>query len=205
MEVYYEFKKNICPNIIFFFMILLAPDVQARRYGSYSRSARYIAPSREIVISPYGGFIYAKDLYTDYVDDQSGFGGGISISTQLYKNFGYMVDVFIPRVDILDDNSTATTNSAEKDTGPQFVAIYTGGFYYKIPHWKFDLCYGAISAGVNIMTIFVPSVEFYKFVSPRVSLFAKVGSLITNDWFSDMGYEEKYTSFMASAGFSIVF
>ncbi len=193
------------PVLIFliFFMTVLATDAQARRYGSYGRSKRYRAPSREIVVSPYGGFIYANDLYTGYVDDQSGFGGGMSIRTQLYKNFGYMVDVFIPRIDLIEEESTGT--SSEDESGPEFVAIYTGGFYYTIPHFKFDLCYGAISAGVNIMTIFVPGVEYYKFVSPRVSLFAKVGYLITNDWFSNMDYEEKYTSFMGAAGFSIVF
>ncbi len=185
-------------SIFLLFMVFASDEVSARSYGN---SSQYRVPSREIIISPYGGFIFAKDLYTVNLEDQSGFGGGINMRTQLYKNFGYMVDVFIPSLKIIEEQNIDENG----EPGPKFVAIYTGGFYYSIPNWKFDLSYGAISSGVNIMTIFVPGVEYNRKISRRISFFTRVGYLITNDWFSDMGYEENYTSFMASVGLSVLF
>ncbi len=185
----------------FFLFMLFTSDVESAGRIAKGNSTQYRAPSREIIISPYGGFIYAKDLYTVNLEDQSGFGGGINIRTQIYKNFGYMVDIFIPSLDIIEEENLTD----DWEQGTEFVAIYTGGFYYSIPNWKFDLSYGAISSGVSIMTIFIPGVEYNRNILQRVSFFSKLGYLITNDWFSDSGYEEHYTSFMLSVGLSIVF
>jgi hypothetical protein len=196
-----NFKKMYLLVSTFLFIIVLVSEAESARRRSYKKSAQYKAPSREIVLSTYGGFIYANNLYTVNLEDQSGFGGGINMRTELYKNFGYLLDVFIPRLKIIEEENL----TEEGEPGPEFVAIYTGGFYYSIPGWKFDLSYGAISSGVNIMTIFVPGVEYNRYISKRISVIAKVGYLITNDWFSDMGYEENYTSFMASVGVSMVF
>jgi hypothetical protein len=196
-----NFKKVSVFFSIILFVIIFRSEAESARRGTNGRSSQYRAPAREIVLSPYGGFIFAKDLYTVNLDDQSGFGGGISMRTQLYKNFGYMFDIFIPKLEIVEEENL----SEDGEPGPSFVAIYTGGFYYSIPNWKFDLCYGAISSGVNIMTIFVPGVEYNGNISQRVSFFSKLGLLVTNDWFSDMGYEEHFTSFMASLGLSLVF
>lgn len=184
----------------FLFCLLLITEAQSAAKKSSSGN-KYRIPSRAIVVSPYGGYIFAKDLYVDTVEDGSGFGGGLNIRTQIYRNFGYVIDAFVSNLDLVETENAVL----EEEMGPKFVAIYTGGFYYAIPDWKFNLCYGAISAGTNIMTIFVPGVEYYKFVSSRVSLFAKLSYLITNDWFSDMEYEEHFTSFMLSGGLSVVF
>lgn len=187
-------KMYVLLSIFLIFMIFPS--------GARSAGAKtYRAPSREIVLSPYGGLIFAKDLYTVNLNDQLGFGGGMIMRTQLYKNFGYMIDVFIPRLDVNKEENL--TDEGEK--GPEFVAIYTGGFYYSIPHWKLDLCYGGISSGVKNMTIFIPGVEYNRNITRRVSFFSRLGYLLTNDWFSDMGYKEHYTSFLASVGLSIVF
>ena len=186
-------------------LILFVSDLHSARKKRYTNSeakpTQYRIPSRAIIISPYGGYIFAKDLYTDTVEDKSGFGGGLNIRTQVYRNFGYLFDVFVSNLDLVEEENAIQ----EEDLGPKFVAIYSAGFYYTIPDWKFDLCYGAISAGTNIMTIFIPSVEYYKYVSSRVSLFLKLSYLITNDWVSNMDYKEHYTSFMASLGLSVVF
>ena len=199
-----SFRRYFAFFSAFLFCLLLITETQSfakKRYTRSSSSTKYGIPSRAIVVSPYAGYIFAKDLYVDTVEDGSGFGGGLNIRTQIYRNFGFIIDAFVSNLDIVEVENAAY----EEEMGPKFVAIYTGGFYYAIPDWKFDLCYGAISAGTNIMTIFVPGVEYYKFVSSRVSLFAKLSYLLTNDWFSDMEYEEHYTSFMLSGGFSVVF
>lgn len=169
-------------------------------------SEPYVVPQRMIIASPYVSVIYAKDLFQGAVEDQTGFGGGLNFRTQIYGDFGYMLDAMITNIKVIKEEIPGAESQKESD----LVAIFTGGFYYSLFYHslsdlRIDLCYGAITAGNQVMTIFVPGVEFFQKISNRVTLFAKLGMLITNDWIVDSDYKEKYTSFSLSAGLSVIF
>lgn len=186
-------------------------------------TTEYIVPQREIIVSPYVSYIFAKDLYAGFIDDQSGFGAGLDIRNQIYGNFGFILDAVWTNLKITElDNQLFSEEENEND----LVMLFSGGFYYIIlEKWKIDICYGAITAGNNIMTIFIPSVEYIiplsqllsvqqllpisQFipisVSQRFYIFAKLSYLITNDWIVDEKYEEHYTSFALTGGISVKF
>jgi hypothetical protein len=169
-------------------------------------SSTYTAPPRMIIVSPYFSYIYANNLFENTIKDQSGFGGGLNFRTQIYKDFGYAFDVLYTNLKIVKETIPGVTAEQKSD----LVAIFTGGFYYSISYFSFadtriDLAYGAITAGDNVMTIFVPGIEFFKKVSDRILLFTKLSWLIANDWIVNLDYKEHYTSFSVSAGFSVIF
>ena len=181
------------------------PQTKKTKKDSVS-SESYVVPQRMIIASPYVSVIYAKDLFQGAVEDQTGFGGGLNFRTQIYGEFGYMLDAMVTNIKVIKEDIPGAESQKESD----LVAILTGGFYYSLfchslSDLRIDLCYGAITAGNQVMTIFVPGVEFFQKMSNRVTLFAKLGWLITNDWIVDSEYKEKYTSFSLSAGLSVIF
>ena len=167
-----------------------------------TQSETYTVPQREIRITPYVNFIYAKDIYIDFVDDQFSIGGGMMIRTQAYGPFGYFIDASYNKMDV-------NINPAAGDKGLEAVLLSTLGLYYSYDvdfgQFCLDLGYGVITAGNNAMTIFIPGVGFNKEFYSRVSYTAKLGYLITNDWFTNMDLKEKYTSVSLSVGISAVF
>ena len=115
-----------------------------------------------IVISPYFSYIYANNLFVNTIKDQSGFGGGLDIRTQIYGNFGYMLDVLYTNLEIVEEEVIPGITEEEKS---DLVAVFTAGFYYSLYYFSFadmriDMGYGAITAGDNVMTIFVPGLNF---------------------------------------------
>jgi hypothetical protein len=162
----------------------------------------YTAPQREILVNPYVSFLYAKDLYADFADDQFGIGAGLMIRTQIHGGLGYFLDASYNKLDV---NSSPQTEGKGIDA----AVLITGGIYYayeaEFGRFRLDLGYGAVTAGNNAMTIFIPGVEFSKEFYNRISYTAKIGYLITNDWFTDLGLKEKYTSAALSAGIAVVF
>jgi hypothetical protein len=166
----------------------------------------YTVPSRMIITSPYVSYIYANDLFVNTIKDQSGFGFGLNIRTQIYKDFGYLIDVCYTNLEIVKETVPGVSTEEKSD----LVLIFTGGFYYSffqhsLTDMRIDLAYGAITAGDNVMTIFIPGLELFEKISDRVILFAKLSWLIANDWFVNLDYKEHYKSFSLSAGFSIIF
>ncbi|MBN2403866.1 MAG: hypothetical protein JXN64_15935 [Spirochaetes bacterium] len=195
--------------LIIFFTVANAPVMAQRKTKSRSTSSSptvYKVPPRMIIVSPYFSYIYANNLFEDTIKDGSGFGGGLNIRTQVYKEFGFLIDALYTNLEIEETNIPGVTEEEKSD----IVAIFSGGFYYSffyhsLTDMRFDLAYGAITAGDNVMTIFIPALEFFIKASDRILLFAKLSWLIANDWFVDLDYKEHYTSFSASAGFSIIF
>ncbi len=170
------------------------------------QSSSYTIPSRMIIVSPYASCIYANDLFSNTIKDQFGWGFGLNVRTQIYKNFGYFLDACYTSLEIVEATTPWNTEKEKSD----LVAIITGGFYYSffnysITDMRLDLSYGAITAGDNVMTIFIPGIEIFEKISDRVILFAKLSCLITNDWIVNQDYDEHYKSFSLSAGFSVIF
>ncbi len=167
---------------------------RAKKYKKQSYT--YVIPRRSIEVTPYFSFLAVKNLYENYIEDQTGFGGGLNIRTQVYGNFGYLIDASLNNLDI---------NNGEYNS----AAICIGGLYYSYKKnfgdFRFDLGYGAISAGDNAMTIFLPSIEFHKTFYKRISYIFKIGYLIPNDWIVDQDFKEHYTSVSLSCGIAIIF
>ncbi len=207
-------KLNIASFPLLFFVVFLfvsagksfAENVKSKgEKKSYKSVNSYSIPPRMIIVSPYFTFIYANDLYTNAVKDKSDFGGGLNVRMQIYKDFGFIIDGLYTNLKPVK----ATTAPAEQ-SDQNLVAIFTGGFYYSLFYYsltdmRFDFCYGGIIAGNNVMTIFMPGIEFFRKISDRLKIFAKLGYPITNDWIVNSDYKEHYTSFTVSCGFSVVF
>jgi hypothetical protein len=167
-------------------------------------SSAYSVPPRMILVSPYVSYIYANNLFENTIKDQSGFGAGLNIRFQIYKEFGFMLDGLYTNL----ETEKVTIQGAEQKS--DIVAIFTGGFYYSffshsLTDLRLDVAYGAITAGDNVMTIFIPGIEIFLKVSNRIILFTKLSWLITNDWIVNQDYTEHFTSFSLSAGLTMVF
>ena len=199
-------KYKISAVLIIIAFILQTNNSQAykKRIKSTTetQSESYTVPQREIVVTPYVNLIYAKALYVDFVKDQFGIGGGMIVRTQVYGPAGYFIDASYNKLDV-------NINPLAGDKGLKAVLLTTGGIYYSYDAafggFNFDLGYGAITAGNNAMSIFIPGVEFNKEFYKRISYTLKLGYLITNDWFKNMDLKEKYTSISLSMGISAVF
>jgi hypothetical protein len=193
-----------------FFTVFTNKSASAKIFKNYEKnndsSYSYTVPSRMIILSPYVSYIYANNLFENTIKDQSGFGAGLNIRTQIYKDFGFMLDTLYTNLEIVKETIPGIASEQKSD----LVAIFTGGFYYSIYYFsqanlRINLAYGAITAGDNVMTIFVPGIEYFEQVSDRILFFAKLSWLITNDWIVNQNYKEHYTSFSLSAGVSIIF
>jgi hypothetical protein len=206
-----KFKLIVTP--IFFtilFSAFVSESLSAKVNKTYSKdddsSSTYTVPPRMIIVSPYFSYIYANNLFVNTIKDQSGYGGGLNFRTQIYKDFGYTLDVLYTNLEIVKETIPGVTSEEKSD----LVAIFAGGFYYSVYYFshvdtRIDFAYGAITAGDNVMTIFIPGVEFFKKVSDRIILFTKLSWLIANDWIVNLDYKEHYTSFSISAGLSVIF
>jgi hypothetical protein len=177
-----------------------------KNYSQNNPSSSYIVPRRMIITSPYVSYIYANDLFPNAVKDQSGWGGGLNIRVQVYQDFGFILDGLYTNLKVVNEEVIFSGPEDESD----LVAIISGGFFYSFYNNSYadirvDLCYGAITAGNDVMTIFIPGVEAFRKVYDRLILFTKLSWLITNDWIVNQDYKEHYTSFSLSAGFSIIF
>jgi len=168
----------------------------AEKKPSVNKSDGYNPPERVIDISPYGGYIYAKNLFTDRIKDKPAYAAGLDVKFQIYGNFGMLLD------GMWSNLKAEKTQETNKDYN---MMVISGGFYYNIYGLKIDMCYGAITAGPNVMTILIPGIEYSYQFFPRFLCFVKVEGLFTNDWIIKENYKEKYTSAMVSAGFSVRF
>ncbi len=173
----------------------------SRKYKS-SKAKSYTVPRRAIYLTPYVSCIYAKELYNGFVEDQLGFGGGLNVRSEINSILGYFFDASYNNLKVVKDPLVS-------EKGTDSVIILTGGLYYThkedFGNLRLDIGYGAITAGNNTMTIFVPGIEYSKEFYNRISYAIKAGYPITNDWIVDMDLEEKYTSFSLSGGVSIIF
>jgi hypothetical protein len=171
-----------------------------------STSSTYTVPPRMILVSPYVSYIYANNLFENTIKDQSGFGAGLNIRFQIYKEFGFMLDGLYTNLEI----EKVTPSGLTEQNNSDLVAVFAGGFYYSfffhsLTDLRLDIAYGAITAGDNVMTIFMPGIELFLKISNRITLFTKLSCLITNDWIVNQDYKEHYTSYSLSAGLTIVF
>jgi hypothetical protein len=206
-------KSKFIITMLFFLIFFSAftnKSVSAKILKNYEKNSdssySYTAPSRMIILSPYVSYIYANNLFENTIKDQSGFGAGLNIRTQIYKDFGFMLDTIYTNLEIEKNTIPGIASEQKSD----LVAIFTGGFYYSIYYFsqanlRINLSYGAIIAGDNVMTIFVPGIEYFEQASDRIIYFSKLSWLITNDWIVNLDYKEHYTSFSLSAGVSIIF
>ncbi len=173
----------------------------SRKYRS-SKVKSYTIPRRAIYVTPYASCIYAKELYNGFVEDQTGFGGGLNVRSEIKSFLGYFFDASYYNLKVEKDPLVS-------EKGTDAVIIFTGGLYYShkfdFGNFRLDIGYGAITAGNNTMTIFVPGIEYRKKFYNRIFYTIKAGYPITNDWIVDMDLEEKYTSFSLSGGISIIF
>ncbi|MCP4582118.1 MAG: hypothetical protein GY839_10915 [candidate division Zixibacteria bacterium] len=164
-------------------------------------SAAYEIPQRKIDLKPYLNFIFPSDLMESEnietaVENDMGFGFGIKARTQITGNYGFVINTSITDFKVSDNSlSTAT--------------IFTAGFYYSqstsLGNLVLDLSSGVISLADYSMMLFLPSLEFNRAISDRISISAELGMPIPNDWFYNYNIKENYKSLSISLGSAIVF
>ncbi len=136
------------------------------------------------------------DYSSTAVENKMGVGFGVKSRIQIAGSWGFIVNVSINDLQV-DDSSLST------------ATVFTGGFYYtrkSVPgNITVDLGYGVISVADLSSTLILPSVEFSRPISDRLSISAEIGFPVANDWFHTFGIKESYGSIVFSLGGTLVF
>ncbi len=171
-----------------------------------SSGVAYDVPPRKIEIKPYVHLLFPKDLVTyetgvTYVEDKTGFGGGVKIRVQVSGPFGFVINSSVTGIE--------RSYYAEYYDWNRTAIMFTGGIYYAfettIGNITLDCGYGAIEVCSAGLALFLPSVEYSYPVSDRVSLAAELSLPIPNDWYSDWNHESNAKSLMLSVGSVFLF
>jgi len=161
----------------------------------------YEIPQRKIEVKPYLYFLSPNDLGEStsqprLVENKSSFGIGLKLRTQFSGRFGIVLNTAYSKFEVTENTS---------DDG----AIFTGGGYYsrsfEFGTLTLDLGYGIIIAADKALGLVMPSLEYSRSISERMSVAFEFGLPIHNDWPKDFGYKESIGSFTLSAGLIIVF
>lgn len=156
----------------------------------------YDIPQRKIEIKPYLNLMFPNDLWetrteTSVVDNKTSFGFGMKIRTQFNSQFGIVFNASYLNFKTLNNSS-----------GDGFY--FTGGGYYVksfgFGNLTFDLGYGIIVAAEEILGLLMPSLEYSRAISDRISIALEFGLPIPNDWPKDFEYKENFGSPTLSAG-----
>lgn len=161
----------------------------------------YTIPKRQLDIKPYlnimspNNLIEYNDQNTD-VEDDVGVGFGIKVRSQIKGCWGFVIN-------------SSLTDLNVKDSTNNMATIFTAGFYYSygtgLGNIIFDLGYGVISVADLSNTLFLPSLEFKRSVTERISISLELSIPVVNDWFYDYDIKENFKSLSLSFGGTILF
>lgn len=169
-----------------------------------SNADAYTAPRRMIEVRPSASAISAKNLYGTEIEDGIGYGGGLKIRAQLFGGFGYLLSGSAYTLDV-NEKDEENKDVIKSKT----VSLFVGGLYFtyqtRYGLLRFDLGYGAISTGKKAETLFLPTVEFSRGLTDRLSLVAEFGLPVANDWAINSEFEENYTTYTLSGGIAYIF
>jgi hypothetical protein len=161
----------------------------------------YEIPQRRIDFKPYLNFMIPNSLMENEnsgtaVEDDMGIGIGLKARTQITGFWGFAINTSMTDLKV-NDNSLST------------AMIFTVGFYYSqatnLGNIIFDMGYGVISVADLSSTLLMPTLEFNRVISDRLSIAAEFGMPIANDWFYDFDVKENFKSIMLSLGSTILF
>lgn len=168
---------------------------------SIQSSFAYEIPQRKIEIKPYLNLFFPSDLWEKedvetVVDNKTSFGFGAKIRTQFINQFGIVLNASYINFETLNNSSNDGV-------------IFTGGGYYGrsfgFGDLTFDFGYGIIIAAEEVLGLVMPSLEYSRPVSDRMSIAFELGLPIPNDWPRSMEYKENFSSFTLSVGTVIIF
>jgi hypothetical protein len=161
----------------------------------------YDIPQRKIEVKPYLSLFFPNDLWemesrSSSVDNKSAFGVGFKIRTQFNKQFGFVINTAYTSFDVTNDSSNDG-------------AIFTvGGYYAKsfgFGNLTLDFGYGIIIASDEALGLLLPSLEYSRPITDRISIALEFGWPIPNDWLRSFELKENYSSFALSLGTAIIF
>ncbi|UCC44121.1 MAG: hypothetical protein JSU65_13575, partial [Candidatus Zixiibacteriota bacterium] len=124
------------------------------------------------------------------------FGAGVKVRTQFSNQFGIAINTAYSKFDVLEGVSN------------DGLFLTLGGYYaksYGFGNLTFDLGYGIVIAADEVLGLLMPSIEYSRPVSERMSVALEVGLPVPNDWPKNFDYKEKIGSFTLSAGTVFVF
>ena len=121
----------------------------------------------------------------------SGIGFGAKLRTHLSGNFGAVLNASVSSIETLDGSA-----------GNSIVASVGGYYEFGAGSGTItpDLGFGFITAGDEIIVLIMPSIEYSRPVSERLSIAVEAGLPIANDWFKDYLFKENISSFSLSIG-----
>ena len=161
----------------------------------------YDFPQRKIEVKPYLNLFFPSDLWEtrsqpSAVENKTAFGLGLKLRTQFTNQFGFVLNTSYNKFEV-------TGNV------PNEGVIFAGGGYveksYNFGRLNFDLTYGIIIAADEVLALLMPTLEYSRPISDRVSIAFELGLPIPNDWPKDFEYKEKLGSFTLSAGTIFLF
>lgn len=170
--------------------------------GIFSSSTNaYDFPQRKIEVKPYLNLFFPSDIWErdsqpSVVENKTSFGLGLKLRTQFSNQFGFVLNTAYNRFQVPD----AVSNEG--------VILTAGGYYEKSFNFgeiTFDLGYGIIIAADEVLGLLMPSFEYSRPVSERMSIALELGLPIPNDWPKDFEYKENLGSFTLSVGTIFLF
>jgi hypothetical protein len=161
----------------------------------------YEIPRRRIEIKPYLNLMLPHDLVEDgrgenIVKNMPGFGFGVKIHNQVYRSFGFIIDFSFTDLEVTDSSMSTAT-------------MFTGGGYIaretKIGEFALNLGYGVISVADYSRALFMPGIEYSRFLSDRAALSAGMDWVVPNDWLYSYSLKANYKTFSFFLGCGIIF
>ena len=180
-------------GVVFFLLLFCGVLIQ----GSYA----YDIPQRQVTVKPYVNFFFPNNLwetesFAPAVENKMGFGAGVKVRNQFTSSFGSVLNASYSSIEV--------TREASGD-----VTMFTAGGYYSralgAGTFIFDFSYGIIIAADESVGLLMPSLEYSRPISDRMSVALELGWPIANDWPRDFSFKENYSSFTLSLGSVFVF
>ena len=183
-----KFIRIFC--ILIILIVLLAPLMNA-----------YDIPSRKIEVKPYLNFVFPNNIWeganqVNPVDNKVAPGIGLKLRTQFSRQYGFVL------------NASYINFQVEENVSSDGSIFTAGGYLAKafgFGNFTLDFSYGIIAANKEVAGLLMPSLEYSRAISERISLALELGWPIPNDWPQDFDFKENYSSFTLSLGSIIVF
>jgi hypothetical protein len=161
----------------------------------------YDIPSRKIEVKPYLNFVFPNNIWeganqANPVDNKVAPGIGLKLRTQFSRQYGFVL------------NASYINFQVEENVSSDGSIFTAGGYLSKsfgFGNMTLDLSYGIIAANKEVAGLLMPSLEYSRPISERISLALEFGWPIPNDWPQDFDFKENYSSFTLSLGSIIVF
>jgi hypothetical protein len=161
----------------------------------------YDIPPRKIEIKPYINLLMPNDIWertglSNPIDNKVAPGFGLKVRTQFSRQYGIVLNAAYMNFQVAENVSS--------DGG-----IFTAGGYlskaFGFGNFTLDVGYGIMAANSEVAGLLMPSLEYSRPVSERMSLAVEFGWPIPNDWPQNFDFKEGYGSFELSLGTIIVF